>query len=41
MNARQMMYIAVAQEQTVADFHTLQFGNIMATCMLEITTFRV
>ena len=38
MNARQMMYINVAQEQTV---HRLHYGNITAICMLEISTFRV
>ena len=30
MNARQMMYITVAQEQTVVDFHTLQCGHMHA-----------
>ena len=41
MNARQMMYIIVAQVQTVVDFHTLQCSKILATCRLEIFTFLI
>ena len=42
MNARQMMYITVAQvQEIVVDLHTLQCGNIPATCRLEIFTFLI
>ena len=42
MNARQMMYITVAQvQEIVVDLHTLQCGNILATCRLEIFTFLI
>ena len=43
-NARQKLYITVVQlqvQEIVVDLHTLQCGNILATCRLEIFTFLI